>query len=218
MPRDDFQQNIQSFINPKEELTTISSYSLESARAFIDHLSVYDIVAISQTPALGRPDDILKFTPMPQAPSRVEKLSELFRGHEVIFHLTISSPVDYISNLPRISDEEKFATISNGNFSWGTLIGRINAAAPDRQFVIWDFDNPKAIILEFVRSMLNVYDSTLISQINTMIYDQKNISTGTAIINKFPELESAVHQLDTQYESDLQKISLMQGVTLIRST
>jgi hypothetical protein len=218
LPREDFLQNIQPFINSKEELTTINSYHMENARAFIDHLSAYEIVAISQTPALGRPDDILKLIPMPQAPSRVEKFSELFREHEVIVHLTISSPVDYIGSLPRISDEKKTAAIFNGDFSWAALIRRITTAAPDRQFVIWDFENPRAILSEFIKSMLNVYDSELFSQINAMIYDQNNISNGMAIINKFPELENAVHQLDVQYELDLQEISLMAGVTLIRST
>ena len=213
LPPDTYRNQFRTLINTKDSYNLMES-DWENTIAQIRSYSVHDTVAISQHAALGTQGNLIfSKRGLDRATTRITTISSLFSDYELTFHLAITCQVDYLfSTLGR----DATATLASSHtFSWSDIVGHLKAAVPNRKFVVWDFERPRDVALAFVSEILNVFDDAFINEVRPLLrlshLPQANLHTQ----NPVDELDDSLLQLDIQYESDLNSILRMEGVSLV---
>lgn len=184
---------------------------------FTHVIRAFDTVAISQHNFFGFPEDALRQRKsFPLAESRLKTFSELLGPSKTTFHITICSQIEYILKIRRLSKADRLEAIRNAQFSWSELMFRIRRGAPDREFVVWDFDHPRATALPFSMWILGIEIDDLKQNVLEAIQSEFKPRGSDYIDYTDRSLAGAVARLDERYEIDLDEIGSMQGVKLVR--
>lgn len=217
VPATDYQALFQGIVNAKAGSGPPDPETVRGIREFIHLASSVETVAISQPTFFGLSTDALRpRKSFPLAESRVGRLSGLIGSCEMTFHLVITSQIDYILRMRRMSAADRLTAIRDARFSWSELVFRLRRGAPERSVVVWDFDRPKAIALPFVETMLGIEADRLVKEVLKAI-SREATPLGSGPIEYSDEiLARAVARLDARYEQDLDELENMEGVTLVR--
>jgi hypothetical protein len=215
MPKEIYREYFRSLVNSKDPIRSKENY-WNAAEEKIQSLTKYDTVAISQHAALGEHHDLIfSKRGIELAAGRVAKLSSLFDSHPLRFFFTITSQVEYF--IWTLGIDARSAIAAGATISWTDIIGRLKAVTPDRQFVVWDFERPQKVALAFVAQVLDTYDRDFLTDARQLISCNNAYISFKNMKNSLEGLEDSLARLDDQYGSDLEAISKMDGVTVIRS-
>ena len=212
-----WQEQFRSLVNTKQLEALLNVAARRTAEATVADLSALGSVAISQHALLGTPEDcFLKHKVLPYADARIARVSDIFAAVPLTVHLTIFSQFDYLHTaMNRLPKGKAFPQPSIVP-SWSKLVQRIKVAAPDRQIMVWDFENPEKIALAFMICLLDTKDDGLIDAIATHL--SVTIKRPEPAINS-PEISGVSHEMidrmDAQYDFDLEEINRIEGVSLI---
>lgn len=217
VPAADYQALFQRVVNAKAGTGPLDPETLRGITEFIHLASALETVAISQPNFFGFSTDVLRpRKSFPLAESRVGRLSGLMGSCEMTFHLVITSQIDYILRMRRMSAADQLAAIRDARFSWSELVFRLRRGAPERRVVVWDFDRPKAIALPFVETMLGIEAAGLVQEVLKAISREATPLGSGPVDYSDQTLARAVARLDARYEQDLDELEHMEGVTLVR--
>lgn len=215
LPQASYRENFRTLVNTRG--TIHSEEGLRSkAHKVIRSMTEYDITAISQHAALGTHTDLMSSQRgITRAATRVTALSSLFMDHPLTLHFMITNQVEYLNWTLRSG--ARAAIASGTNFSWSTLVGRLKAAAPERDFVVWDFERPRGVALAFVSEMLGTSDSQFLTEARYLIETNQSYKDFSNTQHNLGGLEDSLALIDEQYERDLDLIAKMKGVAVINS-
>lgn len=184
---------------------------------FTHVIRAFDTVAISQHNFFGFPEDALRQRKsFPLAESRMKTFSELLGPSKTTVHIAICSQIEYILKIRRLSKADRLEAIRHAEFSWSELMFRIRRGAPEREFVVWDFDHPRATALPFAMWILGIEINDLKQNVLEAIQPELKPRGSDLIDYTDRSLAGAVARLDERYEMDLDEIGSMQGVKLVR--
>lgn len=223
LPKRGYQTKLRRYVNAKGMLIHADIDGFRDTTEFIRDLSRFDLVAISQHALLGAPEEVfVSGKILPRAEARLAKISELLGDRRTIIHVAVTSQFEYLSGMAATADEEVFAAALNKVPSWSELVRRLRSACPERELVVWDFEQPRFAALAFLVTMLDAKDADLIEMIHRKIMKHPDIkhpefANDSAAGRGFSELpHHTIDRLDGQYEADLLRIEEMEGVSLIR--
>jgi hypothetical protein len=213
----EYRELFQGLVNARARSGPPDSETLRGIRELVHLASGHETVAISQPNFFGYPTDALRSRKsFPLAEARVGRLSGLVSSCEMTFHLVITSQIDYILKMRRMSAADRLSAIRDAAFSWSELVFRIRRGAPERRVVVWDFDLPKATAIPFVETMLGIEASGITQHVLKAISRELTPAGSGPIDYADASLARAVARLDTMYEQDLDDLERMEGVTLVR--
>lgn len=209
-----WQEHFRNLVNAKQKEAHLNVAAWHKTEAAIADMSARGSVAISQHALLGPPEDcFLKRKVLPYADARIARVSNIFAAAPLTVHLTMSCQFDYLHKVMHRLPKEKVFAQQSIVPSWSDLVRRIKAAAPDRQIMVWDFENPEKIALAFMVCLLDTKDEGLIDAIDA--YLSVTIKRPNFAI-KSPEIpHEMVDRMDAQYDFDLEEINQIEGVSLI---
>jgi hypothetical protein len=185
--------------------------SLQPVKRLFKNLAKYATVSISQPGLLGASRELLfSERAIQRGASRVAAISELLSTSEVTFHIAITSQLDYV--IGAFGDEARDIISERPPFSWKPVIEAIAGAAPERNFVVWNFDDPERIEEQFLCELLgqNLYYSDVDGQLSERYSENKRLN--------IPSIASLHRQLDLyedMFEDDILSIREIDGVSMI---
>lgn len=215
LPQHSYRNSLRAIVNGKELQAPGDTETLRKASKLITSLAKYRTVAASQHALLGTPAELVASRKkLPRVASRVSALSRLFEAYPLSLHLSITSQSEYVSELiegePSHLSEDAIPT-------WAELVRLLRDAVPSRRLVVWDFERPAQIALAFLISLLETDDPTLIQELQRIVLEQPRLLEVAHVGPVFDGLGELIGKLDARYETDLESISMMEGVSLIRS-
>lgn len=185
----------------------------------IEDLSRFGSVAISQHAILGvQKDCFLGEVVLPKSETKIARVSELFKDFPLTFHLTIVSQFEYlISSLGRGGVGNPLLD-SKSVPSWANLVKRLSLAVPNRHIVVWDFESPKKISLDFLLRMIGTKDEFVFGALSDHLDSAFPSTQGIIDVSQYPSYtDEYIYLLDRQYDLDLDAISKIENVSLMRS-
>lgn len=217
MPQERWREQFRGLVNTEGADPTSKIKAVRTAERAIADWAKDGAVAISQHALLGAPEDcFLKEKPLPHADARIERVSELFASVPLTFHIAVQNQLDYLLAAMNRRPESRIAQKLRTIPSWSQLALRIKMAAPGRQIIVWDMEQPNKTTLAFAISMLDVSDSASIIIQNwprARIMTQSNQMAGNLETQGLSS--DLVDRLDAQYDLDLEEISQIEGVSLV---
>lgn len=215
LPQRSYKALLRGVVNSATQSAPGDESSFRKAETLIRSLAQYQTVAASQHALLGNPSDLIasrkKF---PRISSRIRMLSELFGTHSLVLHLSIKSQSEYVGELK----EDELELLSDGSMpSWAELIRLIRAVAPGRKVVVWDFEQPEKIALAFLISLLDTNDLNLIDEWKRFFAERLDLLKPTHANQSLDGQCGLTSRLHARYEADLNAISSVDGVSLMRS-
>ncbi|OOY04577.1 hypothetical protein BMI87_10160 [Thioclava sp. F28-4] len=134
-----------------------------------------------------------------------------------MLHFTITSQLDYFYEFVRSKNDIDFISEARTMPSWSSLIERIREIVPEFRIMVWDFERPREIALSFIGELLRVDDFDLILDLKDLVSSAFPERQSPLDSESLPGLSfEIIERLDVQYEIDLQRLSKMEGVTLVR--
>ena len=217
IPRSVWQGRYRDFINgrssPNQEHPTPDGEDSIS----VDDLLEDGPVAVTITDLMGRPDHcFMKARPLPYAGERIRRLTQIFEGHPLTLHLTITSQYDYFREESNRGDWAHLGQRIRSVPSWSELTERIRDAAQGVQVRVWDFEQPRKIALPFVLDMFNVREEESIYRLErslSRIFPKNAITTNQPSVTELNG--DLIESFDEQYARDLLEITSMSSVSLV---
>lgn len=215
LPQRSYRNSLRAIVNGKDLQTPGGTETLGEAVKLIRSLASYRTVAASQHALLGTPAELVASRKkLQRVVPRVSALSKLFEAYPLSLHLSITSQSEYVSEL---NGENRSDLSEDAIPTWAELVGLLREAVPSRNLVVWDFERPAQIALAFLISLLETDDPALIQELQRIVYDQPSLLKVAHVGPVFDGLGDLISRLDARYEADLESISMMEGVSLIRS-
>ncbi|WP_168175196.1 hypothetical protein [Thioclava sp. F28-4] len=213
-----WKKQFRELINTRWREAALDTESWSNVEEILSDFSKYDTVAISQDALLGVAEDsFLKDKVLPQTEARVSRVAEIFSGRSVMLHFTITSQLDYFYEFVRSKNDIDFISEARTMPSWSSLIERIREIVPEFRIMVWDFERPREIALSFIGELLRVDDFDLILDLKDLVSSAFPERQSPLDSESLPGLSfEIIERLDVQYEIDLQRLSKMEGVTLVR--
>ena len=211
-----WQEQFRGQVNAKGTKAALDFAVWCAVEATIAYLAAHGSVAISQHALLGNPEDcFLKRKVLPYTDARIKRVSEIFAAVPLTFHLTISSQFDYLSTTMNRLPAGKALPQPCIVPSWSALVRRIRAAAPDRQIIVWDFEQPEKVALAFMICLLDTEDSSLIETLDAHLSTtvKRPAHPNSRETPNIPH--EMIDRMDLQYDLDLEAIKQIEGVSLI---
>ena len=215
---EEYRQFLRPKVNASKDITDLIAEEVTEQDRFWKRLSKYQVLAASQHAMLGHPKDVIrKGVILPDAAGRVERLCELFKGHRLDLHVTITRQSNYISGMPpdQLTSEDLEAP-TGGVLSWLEFVSRIRAVSPDNQVLVWDFSDPGKVALPFAMAMLH-FEEALVSKLKTSV--KKSIEYRAVfekIFDAYVPNDDICNLLDAQFEADLKGIEALPNTVVIR--
>jgi hypothetical protein len=152
----------------------------------------------------------------PAVERRFARLCEIFGGRVWTAHLVITSPIDAILQLEGVAPQRKRQAIRETGLSWSNLVWRLRRVARECDLIVWDFEQPEVIAPVLVESLLQVGRGEL----DRTIYHRIANSFKKPSLDIFSSCSTdealAIERLDDLYDTELEKIAAIKGVTLMR--
>lgn len=213
-----WKENVRSAVNNGEGDSRSTRLVWELARDTVRELAALKATAISQHALLGRSGDgFLKSKAFPKAFERISHLSDIFLDQPLTLHLTVASQFDYLKMAMERSNKVQPFSVPKIVPSWSDLVFRIKDAAPERQIVVWDFEQPRKSSVAFIVNMLDLTDDETVSNIYEWVAKAKLWDDyGLYKPDMSSISQELAEELDAQFEIDLEEIDGMSNVTLIR--
>lgn len=216
LPKKVYKETMRGLVNARRSNLLEDIHVRQKAVDLIQSLAKHKAVAISQHAVLGDPGEFMMSpTALKRATKRIEKISELFHDRELTFHIIIIGQMDYLCEV--MGNRTSDVIAARSVLSWSELVRTLKVAAPDRHFVIWDFERPSNVALAYILTMLETADSALIEQLRLLLPRTPALLSSSRREPDLIGMSNIVHQLDDQYDIDLDQIEKMVGVTLVRS-
>ena len=218
----EFQKKIRAPVNAKNDLEVYGSISSAEFREFRDHLSENELVVASQHAMLGHPKDALKSGQiLPKAERRLRRLGQVFDSMVMTLHLAIGSQLDFLTTLVGELPPSELDSVRDGRHipSWADLALRARKAIPDRQLVVWDFEEPRRTIIPFLSVLLGTEPELFDAELRKKLRDASDeYVKRTRVLQRItPWPVHTVAKLDERYEADLIQLEMIKGVRLVRS-
>jgi len=216
------QQSIETRVRPYLNARSREPAELErlrnEAHAAADAIPRDAPVVVSQPELFGTPPELMRAgKTFPMIERRFARLCEIFADRAWTAHLVITCQTDAIWQLDGVAPQRKLQAICETGLSWSNLVWRLRRVARECDLIVWDFERPEVVAPTFVESLLQVGRGKL----GRAIYER--IAKGC----RKPNVEflrscsadevSAVERLDDIYDTELEKIATMKGVTLVRA-
>lgn len=215
-----WQEKFRSVINREMDPSPSSLAMWKGAELEISRLEKTKRLVVSQHALLGRTvEGFSKKKAFPKAEERVARLNEVFKGKPITIHLTLTSQFEYLklamlrATAPTTLPDPTIVP------SWGDLVSRIRKAAPQHDIVVWDFEQPGKITTAFVVNLIGATDEVLISDIHRFLRQKGSKLSGLQLSDSSSGIPyDYADILDAQYDIDLDMISGMKKVTMIRAS
>lgn len=213
-----WQDNFRGLINSPAREVNSELQNWTNSQVELFQIFECESFAASQHALLGGVEDCFqKNRTLPYSDLRVARVSEIFDLVPLTFHLTIQSQFEYFNASTLRLSKNKTPLDIRGIPSWSQLVKRIKAAAPERNIVVWDFEDHQKAILPFVISLLDIKDGSQIESLS--IYLKRYIIRHGPTVIKDDILALSpdmVEEMDYQYNFDLLSIDQIEGVSLVR--
>jgi len=218
--RELWQNQFSKLLNSKQSEFALNVAALRESKDTLAKLTLaHPTIAASQHDLLGSAKGcFINKKALPFTEARIERLLSIFSSVPLVLHLSIHSQFDYF--------KESVSQMEIGNAlpqpfiipSWFELVQRIKETAPSTPIVVWDFERPERVVLEFSVSLLCISDHRAINAISQSLQDEVRRTSKVPLVTRNDcELPcKVIAQMDKQYEFDLNSISRMEGVSLIR--
>lgn len=210
LPQHTFQNKIRPIINNFRTVRKEPG-ALRPAKRLFKRLSKYETVSISHPGLLGASRELLlSERAMRRGAIRISALSELLADNEITFHIAITRQAEYIVEV--FGEKGKEVISESPPFSWKPIIEAIANAAPDRSFVVWNFEKPEYIQEQFLCELMGqkMYYSDVKSHLSpryTKLQKFNPITMGG--------LERELEKYDDMFEDDLDAVAEIEGVTVV---
>ena len=212
-----WQEKFRKLINETNKRTFKGEHYWQSSAEEVDALSVHGGFSISIPDLMGKAEHCFeKARPLPYAETRIENVCQILSGKPITFHLTIMSQYDYlVFAAKQLSVDLKLSQIHTVP-SWSDLAQRLRVASGGAQVVVWDFEQPKKVILTFLIDFLNVHDEDDITKLANYLSKSTNQNdfAGSNSPTMAVEGQDLSIIMDEQYEIDLEAIRQIEGVKL----
>ncbi|WP_281966800.1 hypothetical protein [Roseovarius nanhaiticus] len=215
----EFQKHLRGIINSGSK-SDLSQHTLpDTVSTYLADLQDYSVVVGSQHAMLGHPKEVLSAGLLPPyAVARSAQLCKLLADFDLNLHLVITNQLDYLTGLSADFQKPFVPTdFVSGVPSWTELVHKIQAACPNHQLIVWDFERPESVLLPFALAMFNIFE-TDIQQLNAAIVRSlasKEFAPDPATTEAMPE--HLIEEFDDQYERDLLQIETIENTILFRS-
>ena len=215
LSQDTYREFFRSLINSRESVRSKKD-QWQAAEEKIQSLTKFSTIAISQHAALGEHSDLIfSERGIERAIERLATLSSIFERNTLRLIFTITSQVEYLNWT--LGPDARAAIAAGRTISWSNLLRRLKVAVPHRQFVVWDFERPQNVALAFVAEMLGTHNREFLTDAREMIRGNRSYKDYMNMHCSLEDIDDSLARLDDQYDTDLDAISKMDGVTLIRS-
>ena len=178
-------------------------------------------IVISEHALLGPVGDMLtQRTMFPKAKRRVQNIERAFPDRSIRLHLAITPQAECWTAL--LADDDFAPPRSNETVpvhSWAELVSRVAQTCPRAEITVWDFERPQRVMLPFLADLLDVDIDLIDDQTRTNIQDKACRPLQDAkLLSKIVQIEEGLQmRMDAQYELDLDTLTAMPNVSLMRS-
>jgi hypothetical protein len=186
---------------------------------YLSNLDQFAHVVSSQHAMLGKTSDIFAESEiLPKARRRVENFCRIFADRQINIHLAIAPLHDCLITMA--SEDEGVWKAEKGTYgvnSWSNLVSHITAACPAANFTIWDFEDPDAVSLSFLASLLGLHVDQVDEVTRSNLHSDacENLKRAKLLSKIVVVNEPLQALMDEQYELDLLNISEMRNVSLV---
>lgn len=219
IPNTRWHEKFRSVINREKDTDPATVAMWKSARLEIAALENQAKLTASQHALLGTTvEAFTKKRAFPKAEERLARLSEVFERNALTIHLTLTSQFEYLKLAMQRASDPSVIRQTNIVPSWSNLVSRIRKAAPECDIVVWDFEQPRKITTAFVVNVFGVTDEKLIADVHSWLAFNLPMPALSPSAGSSPDiLTDYADSLDVQYDIDLDTISEMKNVTMIRA-
>lgn len=191
---------------------------LRSAALTAVEMLLQDMSAVVSQPELfGATAELMRpGKTFPKIERRFGRLCEVFEGTPWTAHMVITNQVDVIWQLSGVAPQRKLQAIHETGLSWSNLVWRMRRMARNGDLFVWDFERPDVMAPALVEYLLQVSRGELGREVYQRIA-KCSVRPGPDLFGHCSSDDVlAVERLDELYEIELEKISRIAGVTLVR--
>jgi hypothetical protein len=212
-----FESRVRPYLNSRSKDPTALDVLRTEALTAIETVSQAMPAVVSQPEIFGTTAELMRSgKAFPTIERRFERLCESFEGIAWTVHLVITSQIDAIWQLEGVAPQRKLQAIRETGLSWSNLAWRLRRVARECDLIVWDFERPDVIAPFLIESLMQVGRGELGRSIYQRIakchskpkLDLIKLCSGDEVL--------AIERLDELYDTELQKIASIKGVTLMR--
>ncbi|MFN6005620.1 MAG: hypothetical protein ACK47C_05955 [Paracoccaceae bacterium] len=212
-----FESRVRPYLNCRSKDPSPLDVLREEAFAAIEAVSQDMPIVISQPELFGTTADLMRpGRALPAIERRFGRLCEVFEGMAWTVHLVITNQIDAIWQVEGVAPERKLQAIRETGLSWSNLVWRLRRVGRDCHLIVWDFERPDVIAPFLIESLMLVGRGELDGSIYRRITECHSKPKLDLIGFCSADDVSSIERLDELYDTDLEKIASMKGVTLMR--
>ena len=219
--RDEHRRIIRPLVNDSSMISYSGGAISPALEEYKQSLSTAELVVASQHSLLGSPEQ--KIDPrqtLPFASSRLKNLSDIFHEFEISFHIALRSQLSTALMYYREPElRYKASEFLDDAMGWSGFLCSLVEENPDREFVVWDFEDEMSAILPFLSGMFEIDQQSLseaeVSAIKSAAQPEIALNRIFTFDEKVSEAERREH--DELYARDLEEISSPTNVSLVRT-
>lgn len=214
----EYRQLIRPFVNDRSTISQPRGFTSSNLEKLKTELCSMEQVIASQHSLMGSPEHVIRADQMlPLASKRLANLSGVFHEFEMTFHVALRSQ---LSTALMFFREAKFsqqaAHFLDSPAQWFTLLELLSRACPNRQFVVWDFEDEILAAKPFVSEIFDLAPDDLHDAGYAQIREAIQPEVALRKIFSFEENLSNEERTEHKkfYQDDLNRINALPNVTV----
>jgi hypothetical protein len=212
-----FESRVRPYLNCRSKDPSPLDVLREEAFAAIEAVSQAMPVVFSQPGLFGTAADLMRpGRAFPAIERRLGRLCEVFEDMAWTVRLVVTSQIEAIWQVEGVAPERKPQAIRETVLSCSSLVWRLRRVARDWHSIVFDFERPVAIAPFLIESLMLVSRGELDHSIDRRITECHRKPKLDLIELCSADDFSSIERLDELYDTGLEKIASMKGVTLMR--